>query len=67
LEPQVRILLDRLGLEFVPECLAFHQTKRAIMTASSQQVRQPIYKSSVGRWKAAAPCIQPLLSALGRP
>lgn len=67
LEGQVRTLLDRLGLPFEAHCLDFHKTKRAVMTASASQVRQPIYQASVGRWKKYAAHIGPLLAALGLP
>ena len=45
-------------------CLAFHETERQIMTASLWQVRQPIYTSSVGRWRAYRRHLQPLLDGL---
>jgi len=51
LESQVRRLLDFCGLPFEDACLRFHETERAIKTASSQQVRQPIYSSSVNLWR----------------
>jgi tetratricopeptide (TPR) repeat protein len=51
LESQVRKLLDFCGLPFEEQCLQFHETKRAVKTASSEQVRQPIYKSALGLWK----------------
>ena len=51
LESQVRKLLDFCGLPFEEQCLRFHETKRAVKTASSEQVRQPIYRSALGLWK----------------
>ncbi len=51
LETQVHRLLDFCGLPFEEQCLRFHETKRAVKTASSEQVRQPIYKSALGLWK----------------
>jgi hypothetical protein len=51
LESQVRRLLDFCGLSFEEQCLRFHETKRAVKTASSEQVRQPIYRSALGLWK----------------
>jgi len=51
LESQVRKVLDFCGLPFEEQCLRFHETKRAVKTASSEQVRQPIYKSALGLWK----------------
>jgi len=47
LEGQVRRILDFCGLEFEPSCLNFHENKRAVKTASSEQVRQPIYRSAL--------------------
>ena len=63
-EPKVRRLLDALGLPFAPECLAFHQSQRAVLTPSRWQVRQPLYGNSVGRWKRYEPWLGPLLRAL---
>jgi tetratricopeptide (TPR) repeat protein len=51
LETQVRSILDYLELPFEQACLDFHQTERAVKTASSEQVRQPIYSSSVDLWR----------------
>jgi len=51
LDSQVRRILDFCGLPFEDACLRFHETERAIKTASSQQVRQPIYSSSVNLWR----------------
>jgi tetratricopeptide (TPR) repeat protein len=51
LESQVRRILDFCNLPFEQNCVDFHQTQRAIKTASSEQVRKPIYKSSVNLWK----------------
>jgi hypothetical protein len=51
LDSQVERILDFCGLPFEEACLNFHQTKRAVRTASSEQVRQPIYSSSVGTWR----------------
>jgi hypothetical protein len=51
LENQVRRILDFCNLPFEQNCVDFHQTQRAIKTASSEQVRKPIYKSSVNLWK----------------
>ena len=50
LEGQVRRLLDFCGLEFEEACLTFHKTKRVIKTPSSEQVRQPIYRTGMGQW-----------------
>jgi tetratricopeptide (TPR) repeat protein len=51
LESEVRRMLDFCGLPFEENCLNFHQTRRAVKTASSEQVRRPIYSSSVGIWR----------------
>ena len=51
LEAQVRRLLDHCGLSFEDQCLRFFETERAVRSASSQQVRTPIYTESVGRWQ----------------
>ncbi len=65
LEGQVRRMLDYLGLPFEQSCVDFHKTERAVRTASSEQVRQPIFKSSVEQWRNYAPWLDPLASALG--
>ena len=39
------------GLEFEEACLRFHESKRAVRTASSEQVRQPIYRGALGKWR----------------
>ena len=64
-ERQIRRLLAHCGLAFEPACLAFHETKRAVRTASAEQVRQPLYASGVGYWKHFAPALDPLRRALG--
>jgi len=51
LESQVRRILDYCGLPFEEQCLRFHETDRAVKTASSEQVRRPIYSSSVNLWR----------------
>jgi len=51
LEGQVRRILDFCGLPFEDACLRFHETERAVRTASSEQVRRPIYSSSVNLWR----------------
>ncbi len=64
LEPQARRLVAFCGLEWNGACLAFHQTRRQVRTASATQVRQPVYHSSIGRWKAYERYLGPLLAAL---
>jgi tetratricopeptide (TPR) repeat protein len=65
METQARRLIDFCGLEWNDACLAFHKTKRNIRTASVTQVRQPIYSSSVERWRNYERFLGPLLTALG--
>ncbi|MEX2495765.1 MAG: sulfotransferase [Woeseia sp.] len=55
LEGQVRKLLDFLGLPFERSCLEFHRTTRSVRTPSSEQVRQPIYRSGVEQWRLFQP------------
>jgi tetratricopeptide (TPR) repeat protein len=64
-EPQTRRLLAHCGLDWDPACLDFHRTERSVRTASANQVRQPLYNSAVGRWRAHAHDLHPLLDALG--
>ncbi|MEH6827395.1 tetratricopeptide repeat-containing sulfotransferase family protein [Parasphingorhabdus sp.] len=65
LDGQVRRMLDYLGLPFEQACIDFHQTERAVRTASSEQVRQPITKASVDLWRHYQSHLQPLNEALG--
>jgi len=65
LEQNVSQLLDYCGLPMEEQCLRFHETERAVNTASSEQVRQPIYKSAVAYWKHFEKDLQPLKDALG--
>jgi tetratricopeptide (TPR) repeat protein len=64
-EPQIRSLLEALNLPFEAACLNFHNTRRAIRTASSEQVRQPINAKGIGAWRQVDAHLQPLKSALG--
>ena len=64
-ETQVRRILDFCGLPFEQACVDFHTTKRAVRTASSEQVRQPIYKDGVDQWRHFEPWLAPLKDALG--
>jgi tetratricopeptide (TPR) repeat protein len=64
-EAEVRVLLDYCGLEFEPQCLEFHKTERAVRTASSEQVRRPIYKDATEEWRRYEPFLDPLKQALG--
>lgn len=64
-ENQARALIEYCGLEWDGACLDFHKTERNIRTASVTQVRQPIYKTSVDRWRKYEAHLGPLLKALG--
>ena len=64
-EAEVRRLLDYCGLEFEPACLRFHENPRAVRTASSEQVRQPIFRDGLDRWRRYEPWLGPLRMALG--
>lgn len=57
-------LLDFLGLAWEEECLNFHENKQASTTGSASQVREPLYRSSVGKWKHYKKQLQPLLEKL---
>ena len=65
-ETEVRRLLAFCGLRWDDVCLRFYETRRTIRTASKMQVRQPLYGSSIGRWKSFAAELVPLIEALGR-
>jgi predicted Zn-dependent protease len=60
LETQVRRMLDFCGLPFEQSCIDFHKTKRNIKTPSSEQVRQPIYKSATEQWQHFEQYLAPL-------
>lgn len=64
-EAETRRLIDFLGLPWDDACLRFYETERSVTTPSRWQVRQPIYASSVKRWKRYENKIQPLIEALG--
>ena len=64
-EAQIRALLDFLGLPFDEACLNFHQTKRAVRTASAEQVRRPIDAGGAESWKRFEHWLDPLKTALG--
>jgi tetratricopeptide (TPR) repeat protein len=64
-ETEVRALLAHCGLEFEPACLEFHKTERAVRTASSEQVRQPIYRDATEEWRSYEAYLDPLKQALG--
>ncbi len=64
-EGEVRRLLDHCRLPFEASCLRFFENARPVRTASSEQVRQPIYREGVDHWRHYAPWLGPLESALG--
>jgi len=64
-EKQTRRLIDFCGLTWDDACLSHHKTERSVKTASVTQVRQPVYKSSVERWRHYEPFLEPLMQALG--
>ena len=61
---QARRILAFCGIEWDDACLAFHQTERPVLTASVAQVRQPIYRSAVGKWRVYERHLAPLLKEL---
>jgi tetratricopeptide (TPR) repeat protein len=66
LEANVRRILDFCGLEFEMQCVEFYKTERSIRTASSEQVRQPIFKEGIDQWRNFEPWLGPLKEVLGR-
>jgi len=64
-EPHIRALLDHCGLPFEEQCLRPHETKRAVHTASAEQVRQPISAKGLDDWRAFEAYLDPLRTALG--
>jgi tetratricopeptide (TPR) repeat protein len=64
-EAQVRLLLDYCGLPFDERCLRFFENDRAVRTASSEQVRKPIFRDAVEHWRHYEPWLSPLQDALG--
>jgi len=64
-EAWVRQILAHVGVDFENECLRFYENKRAVKTASSEQVRQPIYTNSIGRWQTVSDRLRPLSDSLG--
>jgi hypothetical protein len=64
-EREIRRLLDALGLPFEDSCLRFWENDRAVRTASSEQVRRPIFKEGTEQWLMFEPYLDPLKAALG--
>ncbi len=65
LEGGVRRILEHCELPFEPACLEFHRTRRSVRTASSEQVRQPIFREGLDQWRHFEPWLAPLREALG--
>lgn len=63
-EGEVRRLLEHCGLPFEESCLSFHQNARAVATASSEQVRRPMYRDALEAWRRYEPWLEPLRRAL---
>ena len=64
-EPRVRALLDYLELPFEEGCLRYFETERAVHTPSAQQVRRPINRDGIGRWRPYQPYLSGMIDALG--
>ena len=64
-EGETRRMLAHCGLEWHEACRSFHETTRVVVTESAAQVRRPIYRTSVERWRPAPELLQPLLDGLG--
>jgi hypothetical protein len=64
LEPNVRRILDFCGLEFEPNCVEFHRTRRNVHTPSSEQVHQPIYRDGLEHWRHFERWLAPLKRAV---
>jgi hypothetical protein len=67
LETNARAMVDHVGLKWDKACLEFHKSTRAVKTASVVQVRKPMYKTSVERWRRYGDGLAPLLEALNYP
>jgi tetratricopeptide (TPR) repeat protein len=65
LEAHVRRILEFCGLDYQPQCVEFYKTERSVRTASSEQVRQPIFRQGLNQWRHFEPFLGPLKAALG--
>ena len=65
LEGNVRRILEFCGLDFEPACIEYYKTERSVRTASSEQVRQPIFREGLFQWRNYEPWLGPLRDALG--
>jgi predicted Zn-dependent protease len=64
-EAEIRRVLDYCGLTFDEACLRFHETERAVMTPSAEQVRRPIFREGLSQWQAFQTWLEPLKVTLG--
>ena len=64
-EEESRKLIDACGLDWEDDCLNFHENKRSVSTASSEQVRKPIFRSGLDHWRNYEPWLGPLKEQLG--
>jgi tetratricopeptide (TPR) repeat protein len=64
-EREIRRLFDYLGVPFETQSLEFHKTQRVVATASSEQVRRPIYRDALEQWRHFEPWLEPLANSLG--
>jgi hypothetical protein len=65
IETSVRRILEFCELPFERSCIDFHLSKRNVSTASSQQVRQPLFRDGLHQWRHYEPWLGPLADALG--
>jgi tetratricopeptide (TPR) repeat protein len=65
LEGNVRRILEHCGVEFEPACVEFHKTQRSVRTASSEQVRKPVFRDGLDQWRNYESWLEPLKDALG--
>ena len=66
LEGQARRIVAHIGLRWSDACLSFYKSDHPVRTASVVQVRQPIYRSALNRWRPSPPTLRPLLEGLGQ-
>lgn len=65
-QAQISALLEYVGVPFEDGCMTFHETRRAVRTASSEQVRRPIFTDAVDHWRHYEAWLEPLIAALGQ-
>jgi len=64
LPTQAKRMIAHCGMAWDDRCAAFHETRRVVKTASAMQVRQPVYRSSIGRWRSLGQALRPLTEEL---